>query len=103
MTPEQEGVEITPEGPKGPTIPSPTLEQYFDSIKEPFRETQEGLAKETSIGWFVAGFMFCLIPLIPYAISKVTLKIFGQRIVSFSSLHFHLASFWFWWFLLFIV
>lgn len=103
MSPETVGGGLTPEGPKGSKIAPALLDEYYDSIKDPFRDTQDGLANESPIGKFVAVFIFCLIPIIPYILSKLAYRAAGDRMLSFRNLHIHLASFWFWWVLSFTI
>jgi hypothetical protein len=100
---DAEGDGLMPAGPASSKISPATLDQYFESIEDPFRETQEGQSTESHIGWFVGVFIFCLIPLIPFVLSKLAWRIFGPRIVSVQHLQFHLASFRFWWVLSFAI
>ena len=81
------------------------LEQYFNSIQEPFRETRKGLAEEAggSLTVFVVGFVFSLIPVIPYLFSKLSMRLFGPRLISFRTIHFQLSSFFFWWLTSFVI
>lgn len=103
MPDEMEGGGLTPEAPTRPKIAPATLEQYFDSIEDPFRETEVAMAKGSPIGAFVAVFVFSLIPVIPYGLSKLVLWFFGPKVVWFRTLHFRLASFWFWWIVCFAI
>jgi hypothetical protein len=90
------GVGPTPEAPGKVKLALQVLEQYFESIEEPFHATQVGLASEseTSIAKFVVVFVLCLVPIIPVALSKVASWVVGSKIASIGPLHFRLASFW---------
>jgi hypothetical protein len=93
-----------PEAPAKPSVAQTVLEQYFQSVEEPFRETCEGFKKEAK-GVNTAAvvfFIFSLIPLFPYVASRLAWRYFSSTIVSLWALHFHIGSFWFWWVALFI-
>lgn len=92
-----------PEGPTKPTVSSDTLEAYFQSIRQAFDETREGLARDHGSPIFVLFFIFCLIPLFPYIFWKIASRYLGSTTVSVWSARIHLASFWFWWVGFFIV
>jgi len=92
-----------PEGPTKLTVSSEALEAYFQSIKQPFDETRQGLAKDHGSPVFVFLFIFCLIPLIPYTLWKITARYLGSAFFPVWSAKIHLASFWFWWAGLFVV
>src|SRR5262245_4130639 len=103
MSSEITGAGLTPEGPKGSKVAPVVLDQYYDSIRDAFRDTQDGLAKESPIGNFVVVFVFCLVPIIPYILSKLAIIIVGERLFSFRSVHVRYASFWLWWVISFTV
>jgi hypothetical protein len=94
-----------PEAPAKPSVDTAALEEYFQSIKEPFRETREGLNKERKgvNGGFILFFIFSLIPLIPFVASKLVWHYFNSTVISVRTIRFHIGSFWFWWVVLFIV
>ena len=75
------------------------LGAYFKSIEEPFRETRVEMSR--SGGPFkalvIVIFIFSLIPLLPYGLSRLASRLFAVRLVSLLSIRFPLASFWFWW------
>lgn len=102
-----EGITATggqqPEGPTQPTVSPEALEAYFQSIKQPFDETRDGLAKDHGSPVFVFLFIFCLIPLIPYTLWKITGRYFSFAVISVWSAKIQLASFWFWWVGLFVI
>jgi len=85
-------------------ISSTALQAYFKSIEDLFRETRTGLAAadKSPLGNFVLIFVFSLIPLIPYLLSKLAFVLWGPLVTGFRSFHFHVASFWFWWIVSFI-
>lgn len=76
-------------GPPAPSptatgIPPDTLDAYFKSIREPFRESREGMAKAEGPGCLVfLMFIFCLIPLIPFIVHKLLIWRFGSMLISF--------------------
>jgi hypothetical protein len=94
-----------PEAPAKPTVAPVALEQYFQSVKEPFRETRDGMARDSKgvNGAAILFFIFSLIPLFPFVASMLVWRYFGSTIISVRVIHFHLGSFWFWWVTLFIV
>jgi hypothetical protein len=75
------------------------LEAYFLSIEKPFLETRTGMSERG--GPFktlvIVVFIFSLIPLLPYGLSFAASRLFGPRLLTFWSIRFALASFWFWW------
>ncbi len=97
--------------PPGPQVASnvkispSTLEQYFSSIQEPFRETRKGYAEEAAggVGILAVAFIFSLIPLIPYLLSKLALRLFGPGLFLFLGIHIRLSSFFFWWLTCFVI
>ena len=94
-----------PEPPVKQSVPLKLLEEYFQSIQEPFSDTCDGLERDGK-GLSVAAivfFIFSLISLLPLVASKLAWRYFGSAIVRFRVLHFHLGSFWFWWVALFVV
>lgn len=98
MPAEMEGATApTPESPTSPKIAPDTLEQYFESIEEPFHETENGLARKNPIRPFVIGFVFCLIPLIPFLLSQLVFWLVGPRVISVRTIHLRVSSFWLWW------
>lgn len=79
------------------------LADYFNSIKQAFGETQEGLERDKrSLGPFIFVFVFSLIPVIPFLLSKIMSLLFGSAIIGFRAVHFSVASFWFWWIVSFV-
>lgn len=98
---EVQGVPLMPENPSRSRIEQSLLEQYFDSIKEPFRDTQIGQANGSPMGPFIALFIFCFIPLVPYLISKLVLWLAGHKHISFHRVQIDVSSFWAWWILTF--
>jgi len=82
-----------------------TLDQYYNSIQEPFRETRKGWAEEAAgkLGIFVTVFVFSLIPLIPYALSKLASWVLPLRVFVFRGIHFQPSSFFLWWLTCFVV
>lgn len=93
-----------PVAPTKTRIPPDVLEGYFNSIEEPFHETSKGQAEEgRPIGAFIFLFIFCLIPLVPYLLSKLMFLLWGEKLISYRAIHFHLASFWFWWIVSFVL
>lgn len=103
MPGEMEDAGQAPEAPARPKIAPGTLEQYFESIEDPFRETQAGLAKNSPIGCFVAILVFSLIPAIPYLMTRFVRHFVGPRVFWLRSFHLHVASFWFWWVVCFVI
>jgi membrane protein implicated in regulation of membrane protease activity len=90
--------------PSATGIPRNTLDDYFKSIREPFRETREGMAKDDGpSGVLILIFTFCLIPLIPYLAHKLLVWLFGSMLISFYFVHLDLYSFWLLWIGLFLV
>ena len=89
--------EATPEVRNQPPDPE-TLDAYFRSIEDPFRETrtesEEGSFLKTSA---VVLFVFSLIPVFPFLLSVAIPRLFGPKLISFWGLSFSLGSFWFWW------
>lgn len=94
-----------PEAPTKPCVSADAMDEYFQSVEEPFHETRDGLAKEREgvNGGFIAFFIFSLIPLIPYAASELCWWYFASTFFSIGRIHFHLASFWFWWIAFFVI
>jgi hypothetical protein len=94
-----------PEAPAKPSVNTAALEEYFQSIKEPFRETCAGLEQDSKgvNGTVIILFIFSLIPLIPFVVSKLVWRYFAPTVISIRTIRFHAASFWFWWVALFII
>ena len=93
-----------PEAPRKPSVDLGALEAYFQSIEEPFRETRDGQERVSKgiNGTFVVLFIFSLIPVIPMVASRLMWRFSASTIISFHKIHFHLASFWFWWIAFFV-
>ena len=94
-----------PEAPTKPTIDEGSLHAYFESIRDTFRETREGMKKddENTNGFFVLIFVLSLIPVFPFAGYAVTKHYFGDALLTIKNLRIHVASFWFWWVALFLL
>lgn len=103
MSGEAEGAPLTPESPVSHKIEPAMLEQYYESIKDPFDETQAGLEHKTPIGYFVLLFVLCLVPAIPYGLSRLVAWVSGHRKFSFTGIHVDASSFVFWWVVSFTV
>jgi|HubBroStandDraft_6_1064221.scaffolds.fasta_scaffold88088_2 hypothetical protein len=94
-----------PEVPAKPAVDPAALDDYFRSIKEPFRETCEGLQKESKSpnSAFIIFFIFSLLPVLPLVASRVVSRLFGSAFISVGRVRFHAGSFWFWWVALFLI
>lgn len=94
-----------PEAPTKPAVATDALEEYFQSITEPFRETSKGLEKENeSLSTvLIAFFISSLLPVLPFLVSRIVWRLFGSTFISVRRVHFHVGSFWFWWVVLFAV
>jgi len=94
-----------PQAPAKPSVAPDELKEYFRSIEGPFGETCAGRERDSNgtNGAFIGLFILSLIPVVPFVASKITRRYFPSKVVSFGPIHFHLASFWFWWVALFVL
>lgn len=94
-----------PESPSKSSVPSEALEKYFQSIREPFRETCDGMAKDDKgvSGTLVVLFIACLFPIIPAISWSSCRRYWSTHGVPHLAAQFHLTSFWVWWVGMFII
>lgn len=94
-----------PEPPTKPTVDEASLHGYFESIRDSFRETREGMEKEDkgTNGLVILFFVLSLIPLFPFIGYTLAKYYLGSALLPIKTFQIHVASFWFWWVALFLL
>jgi len=89
--------------PPGPD----TLEGYYRSIEDLFEQTRKLRELEGKGGTFdaitIILFVFCLLPAVPYVVSKLMRHFTGARSIHVLHVSVSSDSFWFWWIVLFVL